>query len=806
MGYLFIKDFQLGMDRRKPRVSGVPGSLWTLKNAVVTRGGMLQRAKKFVSTYTPEAGKTFGLGAVRGNLYVFGSEAAPTVPLGLTYQRLQHADGTTAMTQVLDVDTFDGKLYVVAKFTDGAIFHYYDGTIVSDWHVGRVFSHDINLDGVAANLATAIDASDNYSATSSGSVITITGAGDNANADWEIDATATNGGSVDNQTAVVARTQQAVDATAEVLSSGSFRIQGGSSNPGTNKITNVQVNALEILNTAVDWTTSNQITAALVAAQINSYSSSPEYTAVADGDQVVITAAAGTGAGPNGFPVYVAAAGNVVVATGSFRIAAGTSNPGVNRITSITVNGVEILGANVNWATSHSAFAAALAAQIVAYASSPKYTAYADGPTVRYSPVDISDTVPPTSGYTLVVTVGGDVVADNKVNAVTTVVAMAGGVASAAGQPQISTVTLGGTFDPGDKFSIVLGEGASAETYGYDGSPDPVAEIVLTHSKKMYAAGGSLVNFSGVNRPDLWNRDNQAAVGAGFINASNQDGGSDEVTGLEVYEGSMAIFAPNAVQIWNMSDDPANNALIQTLRNTGTRSPRSTRSFGSMDVFYLASSGIRTLRARDGTNTAYANDIGTPIDPEIQEYLRTLTAEQIERAVSVIEPLDERYWLAVGDRVYVFSYFPGSKISAWSYFEPGITISDFARVDDRLYVRAGDVIYLYGGTNGVTYPDADEMPVLIETPFFDASRAATKKQFQGYDQGALGLWDVYVLYDPNNENRMAAVAQVEDITYHMADISKTFKSSHVALKLVCSAAGDAAFYSTAIHHNMEDAN
>lgn len=700
MAYLFIKDFQLGMDRRKPRVHGVPGSLWTLKNAVITRGGMIQRAKKFVATYTPEAGKTFGLGAVRGQLYVFGSEASPTVPLGLTYQRLRHQDGVTAMVRVLDVDTFDGKLYVVAKFSDGAIFHYYDGAIVKDWHTGTVFAHNVNLAGVASDLAAAIDASESYSATSVGQVITITGVGDNDDADWEIDATATNGGAVDDQTAVAVVTQQAVATVAEVRATGSFRITGGTASAGVNKLTSVTVSGVEVMDTDVDWTGSNALTAAAVAAQINSFNSTPEYTAAADGDTVVITAAAGTGAGPNTFPIVATPAGNVTVA--------GTT-------------------------------------------------------------------------------------------------AMLGGVTAVAGQPQIATVTLGGTFDPGDRFSIVLGDGASAETYGYDGSPDPIAEIVLTHSKKMYAAGGSLVNFSGVNRPDLWNRDNQVAVGAGFINASNQDGGSDEVTGLEIYQGSMAIFAPNAVQIWTMSDDPANNALLQTLKNTGTRSPRSTRNFGGVDVFYLASSGIRTLRARENTNTAYANDIGTPIDTVVQDYIKTLSTDQLERAVSVIEPLDERYWLALGNRVYVFSYFPGSKISAWSYFEPGFQIEDFARVDDRLYVRAGDTIYLYGGESGAVYPNADEMPVLIETPFFDASRAATKKQFQGYDQGALGLWTVYVLYDPNNENRMAAIGSIDDITYHLDDISKTFKSSHVALKLECTAAGDAAFYSTAIHHNMEDA-
>ena len=700
MAYLHIKNFELGMDRRKSRLAGVPGSLWGLKNAFVTRGGEIQRAKKFVSTYTLPTGDTFGLGAVRAELYTFGSTAAPAVPSGVNYQRLQHPDGTTAMTRVLDVDTFDGKLYVVARYADDSVFHFYDGVIVPDWHVGTVAAHDLTLPRVATDLAAVIDSGPNYTATAVGAVITITGAGDNDEADWDVSATAVNGGSVDDQTATPLVTQEAVAGITEILSTGSFRVNGGTSNPGVNKITSVTVDGVEVMDTDVDWATSNSVTAAAIAAQITSFSSTPNYTASADGDTVVISAAAGTGATPNGYVISGAVAGDLTT---------------------------------------------------------------------------------------------------------TAITPMAGGVTAASGQPQIATITLGGTFDPGDKFTITLGDGSSAEVFGFDGSPSPVAEIILTFSSKMYAAGGSLVNFSGVNRPDLWNRDNQTVVGAGFINASNQDGGSDEVTGLEIYQGSMAIFAPNAVQIWQMSDDPAANVLLQTLRNTGTLSPRSTRSFGSLDVFYLASSGIRTLRARDNTNTAYASDIGTPIDTFVQEYIATLTADQIERAVSVIEPLDERYWLALGERIFAFSYFPTSKISAWSYLEPGFEISDMVRIGDRLYVRSGDTIYLYGGADNTTFPDAGEMAPVVETSFFDANRVAHKKQWSQYDQGALGTWDVYILPDPNNDARMVAVGSIVDTTYHTADISKHLKTSHAALKLTCTSAGDAALYSVALHHNMEEA-
>ena len=48
MAYLSISDFKYGMDRRRERVAGTPGSLWTLENAHITRGGDMERCRKVV--------------------------------------------------------------------------------------------------------------------------------------------------------------------------------------------------------------------------------------------------------------------------------------------------------------------------------------------------------------------------------------------------------------------------------------------------------------------------------------------------------------------------------------------------------------------------------------------------------------------------------------------------------------------------------------------------------------------------------------------------------------------------------------
>ena len=60
---------------------------------------------------------------------------ASGTPSNINYVRLQHPSGE-ALTQVLSVD-FNGRVYASARFADGRIFHYYDGTRITDWFDGR---------------------------------------------------------------------------------------------------------------------------------------------------------------------------------------------------------------------------------------------------------------------------------------------------------------------------------------------------------------------------------------------------------------------------------------------------------------------------------------------------------------------------------------------------------------------------------------------------------------------------------------------------------------------------------------------
>lgn len=113
--------------------------------------------------------------------------------------------------------------------------------------------------------------------------------------------------------------------TAEVRSTGTVTITGGTS--GT--ITGITVNGVQVLGATVTWVTSHAATAALIAAQINRYVSSPNYEASASGAVVTIKAMPGTGTGPNTYVVATTVTGDLTKTDAPF--AGGVA--GVNGLT-----------------------------------------------------------------------------------------------------------------------------------------------------------------------------------------------------------------------------------------------------------------------------------------------------------------------------------------------------------------------------------------------------------------------------------------------------------------------------------------
>jgi hypothetical protein len=68
---------------------------------------------------------------------------------------------------------------------------------------------------------------------------------------------------------------------------------------------------------------------------------------------------------------------------------------------------------------------------------------------------------------------------------------------------------------------------------------------------------------------------------------------------------------------------------------------------------------VRSVRARDASNSAATADIGVPVDTLITAKLQTFDTLEREDIIGLIEPSDGRFWLAMKDVIFTFSYFSG---------------------------------------------------------------------------------------------------------------------------------------------------
>lgn len=482
-----------------------------------------------------------------------------------------------------------------------------------------------------------------------------------------------------------------------------------------------------------------------------------------------------------------------VVATGTVTITGGSSGS-ANKITSLTVNAVELLDEEVPWVASDSATANALSIAINNNSSSSGYTAAAVGTGVTISAAVGTGATPNT--YVVAVTVGGNVTASTS--------DMAGGVTYVAPVAQVYQVVIGsGTFDAQDLWKITV----NSVVYQTTGRAAGMGTSIFVHKGRVYSTARSLVRYCVLDDATDWTTTTVPATDSGFINIATDSEGSQRLVGIAVYQGNAAIFSRTNIVIYALSADATENTLVDTLEQTGTRSARAVVPYGNLDVYYLDESGIRSIRARDGYDAAYVSDVGGSIDEFVQEWLAAVDESTLSRSVAVIDPVSGRYMLAIDDRIFGLSYYPTSKITAWSYVEPGFSVEEMIRVERRIYARSGNVIYCYGGEDGDVYPDAGEQVVTLETPFMSANDPAGFKSTFGFDMAGENDWTVEVLVDPNDTTKFHTVGVINSVTYNKARYSlpETGTTALLAVRFTCEAAGAAKLSNFAVHYNKQDA-
>lgn len=331
-----------------------------------------------------------------------------------------------------------------------------------------------------------------------------------------------------------------------------------------------------------------------------------------------------------------------------------------------------------------------------------------------------------------------------------------------------------------------------------DAATSDPGSFVKTYGSKLYSPSGSVLYFSGIGEPTLFT---PQAVGAGFIDMTTYATGAQNIVALENYYDQMVIFSESVIQLWSLDPDPDQNRQTQVLNNEGTRSPDSVAGVGDTDLFFLSATGINSLRPRNDTALASVADASLPIDDVVQEAMDAAGDAGVRNAKAIVEPDSKRYWLAIGTTLFVLSRYPGSNISAWSIYELDAPVDDFVRFNNRVYVRVGNSVRLYGGADGQTYDDAK---VTVRIPYLDAQRPADPKFWNRLNIASEGEWLATVLSDPDAVEEQDHDTEVFDVTYGRERFPLQVHSTHISLRLEHEEEGPAKISNLALHYEPSD--
>lgn len=347
------------------------------------------------------------------------------------------------------------------------------------------------------------------------------------------------------------------------------------------------------------------------------------------------------------------------------------------------------------------------------------------------------------------------------------------------GQP-MSQVIDTDTFD--GKLYVIAKFANGDVRHFYDGDmvladTTPITgDACRTLNSKLYRIDGANMRFSAVDDPT-----DQAGTGAGFTNISNHSSGAEALKGLELYYDSVSLFGDNAIQIWHVEANDANNARIQTFRNVGLVAPRATTIYLDGDTPFLSRQGLKALTPRDSSSgRSRVDDTSYQIDPLLIADMRALDETTLSKAILLPEPDDNRLLLFIGNKVYVLSAFPSAQIRAWTTYELDFVVDDAVVCNHRLFVRAGNEVYLYGGQDGVTYGD---YLCTARVPYATLNAPATFKDLNGMDIGAEGQWDVYVALSPDDTDDMQLVARYTGQSFDKPTIPMIGITTHISLEM-----------------------
>lgn len=138
----------------------------------------------------------------------------------------------------------------------------------------------------------------------------------------------------------------------------------------------------------------------------------------------------------------------------------------------------------------------------------------------------------------------------------------------------------------------------------------PTTGLMTTATARVYSISddGQSVKFSKVGDPTDWT----TAGDAGSLPVSQHFANGQRAYGLGLYQGKLAVFTDESIQLWAIDPDPTAMALDRVIDGVGTRHHHSIVSLYG-DLLFLSESGVRSLTTLSNALFPSDVDVGLPI-------------------------------------------------------------------------------------------------------------------------------------------------------------------------------------------------
>lgn len=355
---------------------------------------------------------------------------------------------------------------------------------------------------------------------------------------------------------------------------------------------------------------------------------------------------------------------------------------------------------------------------------------------------------------------------------------------TARGALLYTSFSAGNTWLPGNTWSIYVTTTTGNFLFGAGPLTGVSFRWAFTFDNRIHVLSDKTWFGSSLFDPMQWNVQSPSAFN---IQLANSYGGYGNYCCMTSYQGRLAIFGPNNIQIWTLDPDPDLIRKNQDFYNIGTAYPLSVQQLGNLDAIFLHSSGVKSLKVRESTLNASTIDVGTPIDSLVQTSYNVVGGTQ---PCSVVDPETGTYWLTRQDwPIYVFSYYPMAEISAWSTFEKtyfdGGGEAPFNA--EKMLVHNGEIcclgtdvddnrcLFFYRGDQGTVLMQVETTKMALRTPTV-AKRIGAFNAVYGatFDPGVArpNYWKFYIGVNPN-EDQMQLVLDTATMGTNGNDASRS---------------------------------